>query len=159
MLHFERLNEKEQQVLIDAVAEITVLIAGADGKIDTEETEWAEKLTKIRSYAGPEILREFYDRVGQQFNEDLVSLIESLPDDTDQRNEILSNKLSSVNRVFAKLENNVAYPLYKSFLSFAEHIAKESGGFLRMWSVSVEEKQWLSLPMIDEIVEIIDEEE
>ena len=48
---FSNINELQFEVTKDAIGWITVLIAGADGNIDKEETAWAEKLTKIRSYA------------------------------------------------------------------------------------------------------------
>ena len=40
---FEQLSENEFAKLKAAVAEITILIAGADGKIDKDEAAWAKK--------------------------------------------------------------------------------------------------------------------
>ena len=41
---FKQLSADESQLLIKAPALITVLIGASDGKIDAQETEWAEKV-------------------------------------------------------------------------------------------------------------------
>ncbi len=156
--NFTSIDEAEKKQLIDAIAQITILIAGADGTIDTAETAWASKLTKIRSYATEEMLQDYYKIVGKTFNDDLNALILSLPKDTDERTKVLAGKLTLLNDPLCKLPNAIGATLYTSFISFAKHVAEASGGFLRMWSVSGEEKKLMSLPMIEPI-ELIEEEE
>ncbi len=148
---FSALNQEQYSELKEALGLITVLIAGADGKIDEHELNWAEKLTSIRSYAEPEELNEFYESIEGNFSEKLDQLIKELPKDVDKRQEILAERLSSLNDILPLLDNETAYSLYESFLSFAKHIAKASGGFLRIGSISASEKKWLSLPMIQPI--------
>ncbi len=148
---FVGINEDEKQSLINAIPEITVLIAGADGVIDTEEVAWATKLTGIRTYTNPESLQEYYGFVGDEFEDKLNALIKELPTAVDERNSIIKERLSKLNGILAKLDNENAFGLYNSFISFAEHVAKSSGGFLRMWAISGEEKEWVNLPMIDKI--------
>jgi len=156
--NFTGIDEAEKKQLIDAIAQITVLIAGADGMIDTAETAWASKLTKIRAYANEELLHEYYEQVGSTFNDDLNALILALPKDVDERTKVLADKLSDLNDPLCKLPNKIGATLYESFTSFAKHVAEASGGFLRMWSVSGVEKKLMSLPMIEEIV-LIEEDE
>lgn len=153
------INEGEKHQLIDAIAQITVLVAGADGVIDTTEVAWAEKLTKIRSYSNDELLNEYYGYVGDEFESKLNELIKSLPEEVGPRNDSLTKELSALNGILAKLDNLHASSLYSSFVSFAEHVAKASGGFLRMWNVSSEEKAVMSLPMLTAIERIEEEEE
>ena len=148
---FVGISEDEKQSLINAIPEITVLIAGADGVIDTEEVAWAKKLTGIRSYTNPESLQEYYGFVGDEFEDKLNALINELPKDVNERNSILKGRLEKLNPILAKMDNENAYGLYNSFISFAEHVAKSSGGFLRMWAISGEEKEWVNLPMINKI--------
>ncbi len=137
--------------LKDAISLITILIAGSDGKIDHEETAWAEKLTRIRSYSSPEKISDFYAEVGKDFSERLTHYIEALPDDRDERNKDISDRLSSLNGIFAKLDQEKAHHFYLSMTSFAKHVAKASGGFLGFGSISSAEKKWIGLPMIDPI--------
>lgn len=157
--NFIGINDAQKKQLVDAIAQITVLIAGADGVIDTAETAWASKLTKIRSYASKETLNEFYQIVGKTFSDDLNAEILELPKETDPRTKILVDKLALLNEPLAKLPNPIAATLYESYTSFAKHVAEASGGFLRMWSVSGEEKKLMSLPMLDVIELIVEEDE
>lgn len=149
--NFTGIDEAEKKQLIDAIAQITVLIAGADGVIDTAETAWASKLTKIRSYSTEEVLQEYYQNVGTSFSKNLDTLILSLPNETNERTKVLADKLTQLNDPLCKLPNHLGAALYASFTSFAKHVAEASGGFLRMWSVSGEEKKLMSLPMITPI--------
>ena len=148
---FHQLNEEEIQLIKDAIPLITILIAGADGNIDQKEREWAEKITKIRSYSSPEIYHEFYNEIGNNFQEKLDQYITRFPDDAQARGEAISGELSKLNAIFAKLHPRDGSNFYKEFVRFAEHVAKASGGFLGFMTVSVAEKQWLGLPMLDEI--------
>ena len=66
----------------------------------------------------------------------------------------LSSKLASLNPILAKLENDIAVDLYESYLSFAVHVAKSSGGFLGMMSISAEEKELIGLTMLNKIERI-----
>lgn len=155
---FENISENQFKVLKNAISWITVLIAGADGNIEKEETEWAEKLTKIRSYANPNNLTNFYEEVGKDFKATLEDLIENAPKGKEERNQILERKLSEINTILPLLPNSIAYALHGSYTSFAKHVAKQSGGFLGFFSISKEENQWIGLPMIDPI-ELAEEEE
>ena len=157
--NFTGIEEAEKKQLTEAIAQITVLIAGADGVIDTAETAWASKLTKIRSYANEDLLHEFYQVVGNTFGEDLNAMIKALPSDVDDRTNVLAEKLGALNDILSRLPNQIGATLYTSYTSFAKHVAESSGGFLRMWSVSGEEKKLMTLPMLDPIELIIEEDE
>lgn len=148
MTPFANLSAEEAQLALDAVPYVTILIAGADGKIDANETEWASKLTKIRGYAHEEALQEYYDKVGTTFSEKLKGLTNSLPKEVDQRTAAISTELAKLNDIFPKLDQTYAGLLYKSLVTFADHVAKSSGGFLRFGSVSKEEAALIELPMI-----------
>lgn len=146
-----RLSEGEKDQLIDAIPLITVLIAGADGEIDKEEKDWAAKLTKIRSFASNDLLHDYYHSVGLGFDNKLAAIMNNMPTGQADRNSYLSEKLALLNPILAKLDAKVAYSLYKDFKSFASHVAKASGGFLRFGAVSKEEKKLIPLTMLDSI--------
>ena len=153
MTGFEKLTEDQRQKIKDAMSWITVLIAGADGKIEAGETAWAEKVTKIRGYHNPSNeLTPFYEAVGEEFSEKLDHLIANVPEDVSERNAILSRKLEQLNDILPLLDhNNIGFKLLASYRSFAEHIAKSSGGFLGFFSVSKDEGNLIGLPMINDI--------
>ena len=154
---FKKLSESQYQATKDALVWITVLIAGADGEIDEKETNWAEKITQIRGYHNPNSLTAFYDEVGHSFSEDLTDFIKRAPSDVQERSELIVRKLTQLNDILGLLDNDLAYELYSSYQSFAEHIAKASGGFLGFMRVNSDEEKFLNLPMINEI--ILEEEE
>ncbi len=150
MIHqFNGISEQEYNQLKDTISLITVLIAGADGTIDSKEKDWAEKVTNIRSYSLPEGLREFYLEVGEDFQERLDKFIEKYEGEVDLRNKQIAEKLSELNEIFPKIEDReAAIALYESFISFAKHVARASGGFLNWGSISHEEDQLIGLEMI-----------
>jgi hypothetical protein len=153
MKFFETLSQDELLHLEDAIPQIAVLIAGADGKIDEEEKAWADKLTEIRTYAGDKVLHEFYEDIHVNFPIKFNDLVKTLPTETAARQQILSDNLSNLNEILAKLDPRVAYHLYASYLSFAKSIAETSGGFLRFATISSDEKAWIHLPMITPVAE------
>jgi len=157
---FENISEEQFETLKKSISWITVLIAGADGEIDKDETAWAKKLTKIRSYANPNRLNAFYEEVGKDFSAVIEKVINNVPTDTAKRNELLSRQLEQCNGIFSILENRTAFELYHSFKTFAKHVAKESGGFLGFFSISKEEASLIDLPMLTAIeLDEPDEEE
>lgn len=155
---FANIEDTEFTKLVEATDLITILIAGADGHIDDQEVEWATKLADIRSYSYAEELKEYYSAVGHNFDNRLKALIQSLPQNTEARNEELSCRLKEINPILLKLDNSIGAQLYESYTSFAEHVAKSSGGFLRFASVSSEEKALIGLPMIDPIYLQVDDD-
>lgn len=148
---FDGLNDSDQQLLTDAIPLITTLIAGADGDIDTKEKEWAAKIMEIRGYKHPTALKEYYQHVGETFAKRLDDIIASMPSDMAQRNQMISDELAQLNEVFPKMEQLHSALLYKSFTSFAEHVAKASGGFLGFAAISREEARFVDLPMVNAV--------
>ena len=145
------LTTVENDKLKKAISLITVLIAGADGNIEKEELTWAKKIAGVREYGPPTILHRFYQEVGVDYEETVNSLIATLPQETNERTAVISEKLAELNPILAKLDNGMAYAYYKSFVTFSEHVAKATGGILGFFSVSSEEKSLMTLPMIDVI--------
>jgi len=147
------LNAKEQEQLLNAIPLITVLVAGADGKIDAIEMGKAEKIATIRSYSHHAELRSFYEKASQTLGAKLKGLIENLPNDLQERQEAISEDLSQLNPILAKLDTHAGHIFYESFLSFAEHVAKASGGVIGVFTINKEEKKVIQLPMIKPILE------
>jgi len=149
--YFDSISKDEYALLQEAIFDVTILIAGADGQIDQEEKDWADKIANIRSYSGPEILREFYGQIDGYFETHLQERIEEAPKDVEERNVELATSLRNLNPILAKLPQEVGATYYESITSLATHIAKASGGFMRIWAISSEEAAWVELPMITPI--------
>ena len=153
------LSNEEITQLEDAFAYITILIAGADGKIDPKEVAWAEKIAQIRTYAGDERLKSFHADVNTNLDSRIKELIHDLPTDISKRSAIISEKLSQLNHILMNLDPSIGSYLYKGYVSFAVRIAKASGGFLSFFTIGPEEKKWVRLPMLNPIIYNPDEEE
>ncbi len=156
--YFQELTDSEYQKLKDAIALITVLITGADGQVRQNELDWAAKVTKIRSYNMSEDLKAFYKEVGIHYSAQLDQYFESFPGSIEERTRLISERLAQLNPILAKLHPRVGARLYKSFLSFAKHVAKASGGFLGFFNINKEEAKLIGLPMLKPI-HFADEEE
>ena len=63
-------------------------------------------------------------------------------------NNAIGERLEKLNEILAKLPQDLGANLYKSFISFASHVAKSSGGVLGFFSVSEAEKSVIDLTMI-----------
>lgn len=147
--NFKGISETQYEQLKGAVPAISILIAGADGTIKEHETEWAIKVTRIRSYNLPRRLANFYKEVGQTFKQDLDQLKSEFTQDPDSTNRKLKFHLANLNDVFEKMEDReLAYELYLSFRSFARHVARSTGGILGWGSIGPEEDELIGLTMI-----------
>ena len=156
--YFKVLSDAEFDQLKDAIALITVYIAGADGDIDEDETNWAEKVTKIRSYSLPKNLSGFYEEVGVDFHSRLENYVSTLSD-LETRNKTVEQALTDINPILAKLPKKLGAAMYHSYISFAKHVAKASGGFLGFFSIGPNEAALLDLKMITPIEWDEDEDE
>ncbi len=148
---FKQLNEEQFKTLTDTIARIAILIGGADGRFDKEEKDWAEKITKIRTYANEDTLHGFYTMVGRDFDAVIEKELAELPGLVEDRSNVLIEKLAEVNAILPLLDHSVRKALYKSYVSFAKHVAKASGGFFDFWSISLAEEKWLDLEMINPV--------
>ncbi len=159
MGQFDAISSAEFKQLKEAFAVIAALVGGADGTIDEEEQTWAEKIVKIRTFSGNEDLFDFHEEVKKEIGDDLKILMPTLRGSLEDIQSALSERLERLNPILAKLPSKTGYKLYKGYLSYAEHIAKASGGIFRFFSVSSAEKKWISLSMLHPLERHTDEEE
>ena len=148
---FKKLEQSEINHLLDAIPLITILVAGADGHIEIKETDWAKKIASIRSYASDLLLRDYYKSVDEVFDTRMSEYIQVLSNDVHERTKEIADRLTKLNDILPKIDQTYAAYLYKSFVSFAEHIAKAAGGFLSFFSISAEEKKLIKLGMLNPI--------
>lgn len=148
---FRVLKQSEINQLVDAIPLITILVAGADGNIEIKETDWAKKITSIRSYASDLLLRDYYKSVDEVFDTRMSEYIKEFSDDVHERTKEIAVRLNKLNDILPKIDQTYAAYLYKSYMSFAERVAKSAGGFLSFFSISAEEKKLIKLSMLNPI--------
>jgi len=150
---FSHLHATELDALLEAPALITVLVGAADGILDREERTWSDRLMQSRTYNNPKHLNAYYSVVANGFMDKLDAFMAEYPDDVDQRSQLISDKLSKLNPILAKLDQPLRADLYLSYLGLAKETAKASGGFLRIGAISAAEAVWINLPMLDVVAE------
>lgn len=152
---FEHITHEEFGTLRDALPMIATLIGGADGDFDKKEQDWANKIVKIYAFSKKEPINIFFTKVADHFPDKAEALYRHYPK-LEERNNYLSSELEKLNAIFPQLKPHDAYRIYKSFLHFAEEIAKASGGIFRMGAIKSSESKWIDLPMIKPIAKPVD---
>ena len=151
MKYLENCTAQEVEALKNALPQIAALVAGADGNVDQDESAWAEKLIHIRGYANPKALQEFYDALDMDFNQRFETILANLPTNLAAAQAYLSSELSQLNPILARLDPKYAYQFYHSLITYADHIARATGGIMGFGSISREEEKVVHLPMITPI--------
>lgn len=147
----DALAAKDQKILYDAVPQVVLLVAGADGIIDNAELATSEKVAHVRSYDFHPEWMAFYEQLDKDLHERLLAMIKALPRDTSERQAELVNQLSKVNSVIKKMDKRHARHYHEGLLSLAAHVAKASGGFIGWLSIGPKEAKVTDLPMIDPV--------
>ena len=141
-------DEVEEMYLVPVW--VSILIAGADTKIDKSEIRKAIKLAKEKKQKENLLIQDYYEQVANRLETDLKGYIALLPTDNEKRVNFLVGKLERVNFFFTKIEKEIAYQLYLSFRDFAYKIAQASGGIFGLLSVSFAESKYIDLKMIND---------
>ncbi len=138
-----KLSEEDQELLFQAPAVVTILIAGADKDIDKKEEIRARKLVNYRTFTSDLFLHDFYEEVHKRFDRSIKELLAAWSPETGQR--AMSNALADIGQVMARLPENHAEALKTSLRSLATKVAEADGGFLHMGGISREERELLDL--------------
>jgi hypothetical protein len=144
---FSHLTISERELVFKAPLLVCILIAGADGKIDSKEVSEAIGIARDRDWVKAN-LNNYYREVSQDFEDKIKVLIQSYPHEPGPRNEVISRELNALPPLWKKLGNDFSSALYASLRYVAQRIAMSSGGFLR--KISPEEASLIDLPMISE---------
>lgn len=145
---FEKLTSAEIELMHKAPVLVSILIAGADGKIDNKEVNRAISLTEAKQKRTRSSLMAFYSEVGTDFEDKIRIVIQSLPSKVDKRTAEISALLSQLENILKKLNSQIAKEFYNSLREIATEIAESSGGLLGMKTIGDEEALLVNLPMI-----------
>ena len=147
---FNTLRDDEIEVLLKAPVLVSILIAGADDKIDKTEIHQAVEIANSKQSRAREQLIDYYREVGKDFKEKFEALVNEMPDSPEGRAEIITKELRKLNFIFPKIDKKFAIKLHASLKDMAKKIAEASGGILGYMSVSYEEAKLMELSMIDD---------
>lgn len=147
---FKTLRDDEIEVLLNAPVLVSILIAGADDKIDNSEIKQAVEIANNKQSRAREQLIDYYKEVGTTFYDKFVKYVDTMPKDAGARNEQITQELRKLNHILPKIDRNFAIKLHASLRDMAKKVAEASGGLLGYMSVSYEEAKLMELKMIED---------
>lgn len=150
LYQLEKLNAEEKELVLNAPAYITILIAGADDDITDVEIKRSLELVHIKTYSESIDVRDLYEKIDTNFETRLNDLIHALPTTLAEREAAVIEALSKLNAIFAKMDGIISHKYYLSLMNFAAFIARAAGGVFGIERVSFREEKFVKLPMIQD---------
>ncbi|MBS1950924.1 MAG: hypothetical protein OJF59_003314 [Cytophagales bacterium] len=144
----DRLSSEDREFLMKAPILVSILIAGADGKIDRSEIQEGMKQAKNNQKTTSAELMELYDEVGSDFEDKLKIVLQGYPVKGQLRNKAITEELVLLNDFWPKLDDDFSKAYYQSLRDLALSVAQSSGGILGMNTIGAEEAKYINLPMI-----------
>ena len=148
LYQLEKLNESEKELVLNAPAYITILIAGADDDITDVEIRRSIQLVHIKTYSESVDIQDVYEKIDHDYEKHLNEIIDALPKTLSEREKVLIEKLSGLNAVFSKIDHTIGLKFYNSLLEFASYIAHAAGNVLGIDIINHREKEFVKLPMV-----------
>jgi len=105
---FENLTPEEQSVISSTPILVAILVAGADGKIDRSEIKEAISISKLKKTKARKDLIEYYQQVGEDFEDKLLVGINKYPSEPDERQKLITEELKQLNKILPKLDRKFA---------------------------------------------------
>ncbi|MBX2907523.1 MAG: hypothetical protein KF744_15870 [Taibaiella sp.] len=124
------LSEREKMQLFSAPVIIALLAAGRDGKVSELQRKEAIMRADIKAFAAPEMLRSYFAKVAENFEQDIDrAIVEYAPMD-EAAMKRLEGVVNDINHVISKLEPALADALRKSLAAYAKHIHNADADFV-----------------------------
>jgi len=145
---FEQLEPGEKDLMFSLPIYVAILVAGADGTIDSTEIHKSISIAKHKTKKARKDLLQYYNVVNENFEDKIKMTIANLPSEVKEREQALVKLLEDSNKVFAALDKVFAIKLYASLRDSADQVAKASGGIFGYLSIGYEESRVVELKMI-----------
>ncbi|TVR77230.1 MAG: hypothetical protein EA409_12065 [Saprospirales bacterium] len=144
-----KLTSKQREKLLEAIPLIAVYVAFADGSLDRKEVDSAKRIANLRRFSPVKEaeIRKYYNEALESFDDRFYRLVAALPEDNDERTQILESRLEEVNTIIQSVNPFLRHKLIQSFLSFAQHVAKAEGTFLGMGGIGPAQASAMKLKM------------
>lgn len=126
---------------------VCMLVAGADGKIDSKETNKAIQVARRKAKSN-NVLWQYFSVASEDFEDKLRILLQGYPSAPEARNEILVEELSALNAILPRVESSFRRQFYSLLRELAREVAASSGGLLGYNAIDKEEAKYIGLDMI-----------
>jgi hypothetical protein len=121
---FKQLSAKENEVLLNYPAYISLLAANGDGIFDEAEKKTAIEFAHLKTYSTLPALNKFYQEVDRVFKDRLEALDQQLPKDKVNRDIAIKKELKQIEKINLKLGKMYSSIMHDSMKSFQEHVLK-----------------------------------
>ena len=145
---FQNLTAEESELLYKVPVLVSILVAGADSKIDKSEMKEAIMVMEMKPKKARKELLQYYQIAGEDFEDKLMGTIQDLPTSASEREKNLIDELSKLNNILPKIDKGFAVKFYESIKDLATKIAEASGGVFGFMAVGYEESKVIDLKMI-----------
>ena len=144
---FEALDASEIEIMLKAPILVCMLVAGADGKIDSRETNKAMEVARRKAKSN-NVLWQYFSVASEDFEDKLRILLQNYPTSPESRNQILVEELSALNAILPRVESSFRRQFYSLLRELAREVATSSGGLLGYHAIDKEEAKYIGLDMI-----------
>lgn len=144
----DELRSSEKDLILKAPLLVGMLIAGADGIINSREQKKLSNFLYSRARKYGDEMEAIFQKLINNLNMYLIEFMHSYPRDHDERNREIVKKLGQLNEILPKLDKTFAYNYYHSLRDIAKKTAKASGGILKTKPVRKTERKFVLLSMI-----------
>ena len=145
---FSNLKSSEKDLLLKAPLLVGMLIAGADGIIDSREQNRLSNSLYAKARKNGTAIEELYQKLVDNLNIYLIDFMHTYPRDPDERNREIVKRLGELNEIFPKLDKGFAFNYYQNLRFVAKQTAKASGGYFGLGGIGKKEKKFVMLTMI-----------
>lgn len=144
---FEVLEASEIELMLKAPILVCMLVAGADGKIDSREVNKAMQVARRKAKSN-DILWQYFSVASEDFEDKLRILLQNYPNNAEARNQILVEELADLNAILPRVESSFRRQFYSLLKELAREVAAASGGLLGYNAIDKEEAKYIGLDMI-----------
>lgn len=144
---FEALEASEIELMLKAPILVCMLVAGADGKIDSREVNKAMQVARRKAKSN-DILWQYFSVASEDFEDKLRILLQNYPNNAEARNQILVEELADLNPILPRVESSFRRQFYSLLKELAREVAASSGGLLGYNAIDKEEAKYIGLDMI-----------
>ena len=124
MIPFKNLSAKENRLLLNFPAYISMLALSYDDKLDFDKKMSVLKTGHIKNYFSDPMLSEFYKEADLVFQSNIERFNKNLPREKDRREAAIIKELSSLEKIVLKLEKELSATMNRSMKSFKNHVSK-----------------------------------
>ena len=128
---FEKLNFREQELLIRAPVLLSVLASCSEHGINQKQKADAIKLAHIKTFTALPELKPYYEAVEKNFKEHFEEAAERYYPFDEEHRHLLKMEIKNIHEIISRLNHTYAVALSKSLERYVIHVKKATYSIFR----------------------------